>query len=375
MFDIQGASTTVHVTAKTLDESSMAQIYAMASHPAFEGEHCVVMPDAHAGAGAVIGWTSTVLNGRIIPNVVGVDIGCGVLAVHVNKNPQKLSFPHIDKEIHRLIPAGFAHQEHPQETILDIHGIEETCALIGETPERVSHQAGTLGGGNHFIEIGRDSVEGSWITAHTGSRNFGLKVAQYFQKIAQSQHPHSVAAWLEGEEAEHYLTAMRVAQEFAVRNRALIMETLLDIVGGTPISTVESVHNYIDFAMAAPIIRKGAISAQAGQRVLIPMNMRDGMVVGTGTGNPEWNMSAPHGAGRKMSRSHAKRSLDIHHFEQVMKGIWSSCICKATLDESPMAYKDAMEIMEQIGGQCIMPDYQIVKPVYSFKARGEESPH
>jgi len=371
MFDIQGKYTTVHVTAKTLDESSMAQIYAMASHPAFEGSHCVVMPDAHAGAGAVIGWTSTLTNGRIIPNVVGVDIGCGVSSIKINKTAHKMSFKRIDKEIRERIPAGFAHQEHVQDVVFTIPGIAEACALIGETPEKVSRQIGTLGGGNHFIEINEDADEWSWVTVHSGSRNFGLRIAQHFQKIAKGQHPHGDAAWLEGEDAENYLRAMRVAQEFAVRNRSMMLATLLDIIGGDKLAAVDSVHNYIDFSGDVPIIRKGAISAQAGQALLIPLNMRDGTIVGVGTGNAEWNYSAPHGAGRKMSRSHAKSSLDVHYFEKVMKGVWSSCIGKDTLDESPMAYKDSEDIVEQIEGQCITSDYQIVKPVYNFKAGGE----
>jgi len=371
MFDIEGTYTTVHVTALTVEESAMAQIYAMASHPAFEGSHCVVMPDCHSGAGSVIGWTSTVTNGRIIPNVVGVDIGCGVISVLVNKLASKLKFDHIDKEIRRLIPAGFAHQSLVQDAVYNISGINEVCELIGETADKVSRQIGTLGGGNHFIEIGKDTQGWSWLTVHSGSRNFGLRIAQHFQKIAKSLHPHGDAAWLEGEEAENYLKAMRVAQEFAVQNRAMMIATLRDIVGGDKICEVESVHNYIDFSGKVPIIRKGAISAQEGQTVLIPLNMRDGTIIGVGTGNPDWNYSAPHGAGRKMSRSHAKKSLDVHHFEKVMKGVWSSCVGKDTLDESPMAYKSSEDIMVQIQGQCIQPTFQVVKPVYNFKAGGD----
>jgi tRNA-splicing ligase RtcB (3'-phosphate/5'-hydroxy nucleic acid ligase) len=191
--------------------------------------------------------------------------------------------------------------------------------------------------------------------------------------VAKEQHSHGDSSWVEGEDAKRYIDSMKVAQKFAEVNRNLMVAALLDIVSGVDdeISRVHSVHNYIDFSMDPPMIRKGAISAQAGQDLIIPLNMRDGIIVGRGLGNPEWNFSAPHGAGRKMSRSHAKASLDLSHFEKVMKGVWSSCISKDTLDESPMAYKDSQEILDLIIGQCVDTDYAVLKPVYNFKAGGE----
>lgn len=383
VFEIRGGVTKIRVMAASLEEAAMSQVYAMASHPAFEGSSCVIMPDAHSGMGAVIGWTST-LHDRVIPNVVGVDIGCGVLTIQTKRPVRKLNFEKIDRAIRESIPSGFGHREgFPSQwwaaagyTDSDhntlVGEVRSVCSEIEESVDKVLRQVGTLGGGNHFIEIDEGPEGEAWLTVHSGSRNFGLRVAQFYQRMAKLSHPRADTSWLEGPEAIQYFESMKVAQKFADINRNIMSSILLDIVSDEEHDRVHSVHNFIDFtASPFPIIRKGAISARAGERVVIPLNMREGIILGTGTGNPDWNASAPHGAGRKMSRSHAKAALNVQYFQKVMRGVWSSCVSKDTLDESPMAYKDPKEILDIIVGQCIDSEYRVLKPVYNFKAGGE----
>lgn len=362
------ASCTVMIDA--VEPAALQQIYSFLNCPAFEGAKIRIMPDVHAGAGAVIGFTST-LGERIVPNVVGVDIGCGVLSVLIGERTE-IDFAALDEFIRREIPSGFSvHEKAPK-----VHKhemlwgrVEEIAARTGQDAGRIVRSLGTLGGGNHFIELGLDAnTECYWLTIHTGSRNFGLKVAEHHQKIAKTLHPHGDLSWLEGVEKQQYLYDMQVCQEYAAQNRRRIAhriyEGFFERLWLGPIHAVESVHNYIDFEDR--IIRKGAISAHAGQSVVIPWNMRDGLILGRGKGNPEWNYSAPHGAGRVMGRGAAKRNLSVDEYQKSMSGIWSSCVGEGTIDESPMVYKPAEEILAAIGDTVSVE--HVIKPVYSFKA-------
>jgi RNA-splicing ligase RtcB len=330
---------------------------------------CFVTGNCHAGAGAVIGFTST-LGSKVIPNVIGVDIGCGISSYNMGKID--LNFEEVDKIIKDNIPSGFSVREKPlQKYLLDkfdhknlLEKVEEICTRTNQDYNRVERSLGTLGGGNHFIEIGEDQNGDKWLTVHTGSRNFGLKVALFHQNIAKKSNPNGDLSYLEGAEADAYYHDMKVAQEYAEANRVVIATDILRNLRARHTEMVESVHNYINFNQG--IVRKGAISAAAGERVVIPWNMRDGLVLGVGKGNEDWNSSAPHGAGRVMGRVVAKKTLDIEDFKKSMEGIWTSCVSQETLDESPMVYKNHEEIETHLH-ETVEVTHR-VKPLYNFKA-------
>jgi RNA-splicing ligase RtcB len=377
MLEFKGQYTSCVVFNDEVEEEAIKQIYRFLSHPAFEGLKIRIMSDVHAGAGAVIGFTST-LGSKVIPNVIGVDIGCGMFSVCLGK--KEIDLPALDKFIHENIPSGFSKRDTVANNKLmkmcnvteyDLKSIEDAAVRTEQDVDNVMRSLGTLGGGNHFIELGVDELEHKWLTIHSGSRNFGLKIAKYHQAIAKTMNPNGDLSYLEGHEVTNaYFRDMEAAQEFAGYNRWLMaMAITWDHLKITPWSTesVECVHNYIDFDYG--IVRKGAISAQPGERVIIPWNMRDGLIIGVGKGNEDWNCSAPHGAGRIMGRSAAKKSLQLEDFQESMKGIYSSCINAGTIDESPMAYKDAATIEGYLE-----PTVEIthrVKPIYNFKASEE----
>lgn len=375
----KGALATAQVYAHEIEACAITQIYAFLASPVFADAKIRIMPDCHAGSGAVIGFTCPV-GDKIIPNVIGVDIGCGV-ATTLTK---VASFEDFDKKVRARVPSGFAHRQAPHLEIdrlflehietrhgADLKQFKEDLARIGnkigQTEFDLLNQIGTLGGGNHFIELDKeDGSDRLYLTVHTGSRNFGLRVAEYHQKKAQDivagGNRRNELAWLEGDNAQEYLYDMRVAQKFARLNRLVI---LWELAGPLCFDIIESVHNFID---DTGMIRKGAVSAKAGEKVIIPWNMRDGLIIGTGLGNEDWNCSAPHGAGRKMSRGEAKRTLSVDDFQTEMDaaGVWSSCVGKNTLDEAPGAYKDSSEVRDIIGETV---DIEItMKPVYNFKA-------
>lgn len=372
---------TLHLTGKyascevmidSVEPTALTQIYGFLNCPAFEGAKIRIMPDVHAGAGAVIGFTST-LTDKVIPNVVGVDIGCGVLSVLIGELTE-IDFEALDEFIRREIPSGFNVHEKAPKIPIRYAGfwdrVEELANRTGQNESRVAKSVGTLGGGNHFIELGLDAHTGCyWLTVHTGSRNFGLQVAGHHQKIAKALHPYGDLSWLEGAESARYLYDMQVCQEYAAYNRRWIARKIKEGFFGSDnlgpsFGEVESVHNYIDFEDR--IIRKGAISAHEGQQVVIPWNMRDGLIIGRGKGNPEWNSSAPHGAGRIMGRGAAKKTLSVDEYRFSMAGIWSSCVGQGTIDEAPAVYKPAEEILAAIGDTVEVE--HVVKPVYNFKA-------
>lgn len=361
----------------SLDEETVKQIYAFLNHPAFANSKIRIMPDTHAGKGSVIGFTMT-MNEYVIPNVVGVDIGCGMLMHKLDT--KEIDFAKLDEFIKKNIPSGFSiHNQKGKEKNKKQtgecfrEGIELLSIKIGQTVDPIA-SLGTLGGGNHFIEIDRHE-DNYYLIIHTGSRNFGLSVCAYHQKKAKGLmnkmfigDAYKEREFLPMEEGgKEYLIDMRAAQEYAILNRRLILECILhDFFHQDTIDKRECIHNYIG---SDNIIRKGAISAYEGEKVIIPLNMRDGVIVGTGKGNADWNFSAPHGAGRILSRKKAKSELTVEGFKESMEGIYTSCVNKDTLDESPMAYKDSDMIIEAIK-DTVDIDF-IMAPVYNFKAGGE----
>jgi len=374
-----GKYASCEVMIDDIDQSAVQQIYGFLNCEVFAGSQIRIMPDVHAGIGSVIGFTAT-LGEKIIPNVVGVDIGCGIASYCLGRG-MPLDFDALDKHVRKSVPSGFSvHVARPKFLGLADDLLSQAARVAHETEQdeaRVLRSLGTLGGGNHFIELGKDENRDAWLTIHTGSRNFGLKVAEYHQrKASRMPGKGDVLAYLEGEEAALYYEHMKVAQEYARMNRVLIARALISFFmpeawdawektwEERELDVVESIHNYIDFEDR--IIRKGAISAHEGQRVVIPWNMRDGLIIGRGKGNANWNWSAPHGAGRVMSRGAARKKLDVADFAKTMEGIWTSCVGKATLDEAPMVYKDPNTIEQAIGDTV---DVELtVKPLYNFKA-------
>ncbi len=362
-----------------IDEETLKQVKRFLNNPVFEGTNIAIMADAHAGKGSCIGFTMD-MNKYIIPNIIGVDIGCGVLAVELGNID--IDFEKLDKFIRGGIPSGFdkRKEKHPRlkefEEVVD--KIKKTCSNLRINSKEYIKAIGTLGGGNHFIEI--DDNEGClWLMIHTGSRKFGLDVASFYQKRARKNIAENIKKYFGGLLADdfkeleflhiedggnEYLKDMKTAQEFAVLNRELIAGDILAFLKVKPGKRIESVHNYVNFS--DKIIRKGAISAHKGEEVVIPLNMRDGVISGVGKGAEVWNYSAPHGAGRVYSRKKAKSLLSLEKFKKEMEGIWTTSVSHRTLDESPMAYKDKDVIMNAI--REVVDIKAVMRPVYNFKA-------
>lgn len=344
-----------------VESSAMSTIYGILNHPVSQNKKVRIMPDVHDGVDIVIGFTMP-LGDMVNPNHIGVDIGCGVLTAELPKLNYTLQ--EIDERIRGAIPMGFSHRDKAK-IIFDLpEGIEDTCYKLGLDYGGVVKQIGTLGGGNHYIEIG-ESKGRYFISIHTGSRNFGLQVCKYHAK--QAQNHQKGYSYLKGVEMVEYFKDMKIAQQFARINRQTILHDILETLGmkiDVKKDSFDTIHNYIDFGRG--IIRKGAISAEKGEKIAIPMNMRDGVLICIGKGNEDWNFSAPHGAGRILSRGAAKKSIKIDDFAATMEGIYSSSVSESTLDESPFAYKDMNTIIECIGDSVDVID--IVKPVLNIKA-------
>ena len=367
MFEIQGKYACAKAFTDVLEPSAEGQIRAMCDQPFAEGSKIRIMPDVHAGAGCTIGTTMTI-GDYIVPNVVGVDIGCGMDIVKLKE--KRINLPELDSFIHKNIPHGRDVRDRPHRG----HGrldLEELRCYSKLDRRRMKEALGTLGGGNHFIEIDRDDEDNLYLVIHTGSRNPGLQVAQYYQKKAyrslggrtQTDIPYELA-YLSGEMRDDYLHDMDFMQRFAALNRRIIREEILDHMKLHEADYFTTVHNYIDIDMM--ILRKGAVSAKKGERLLIPLNMRDGALICTGLGNEEWNQSAPHGAGRLYSRKDTEAHFTLSDFKKEMEGIFTTSVDKDTLDECPMAYKDAESIINAIG-DTVKIDKQI-KPIYNFKS-------
>lgn len=372
MLVIKGKYGVAKVMIDDIDVETRSQIQTFVNHPVFEKTNIVIMPDCHAGSGAVIGFTAP-LNEYVIPNVVGVDIGCGIEAF--NLGSVKIDYEKLDHKVRSLIPLGFSKRSTPRYAVNTLNkllhaNIEDVCFDTNQKLSDVISSVGTLGGGNHFIEIDENGDE-KWLVIHSGSRNFGLRVATFHQDAAKSLmkkmfigDAYKDLEYLpRGLGGNEYLADMMVAQKYAELNRKCISEDILSYLCIEPIDHISSVHNYIsDDGM----IRKGAISAESGQRLIIPLNMRDGSIIGTGKGSNKWNCSAPHGAGRLMSRSQAKKTLTLDEFKMTMEGVFSTSISYDTLDESPMSYKRKEVILEAIE-ETVEVDF-IMKPVWNLKA-------
>ncbi len=401
MIELKGKYNEAKIFTDLVDEASVSQILLLLNQEFASGSKIRMMPDVHAGAGCTIGTTMTITD-KIVPNLVGVDIGCGMEAIKIKERhiePQKL-----DKLIYEKIPSGF-HVREKTHRYFDKINLEELCCKKQAHLQRAEKSLGTLGGGNHFIEANKDGDGNIYIVVHSGSRHLGLEVANYYQEAGyqelngtakkdidaliadlkaqgrERQIEKSIQAlkntkrtdiprqlaYVSGSLLEQYLHDMKIVQRYAQLNRQAMMD---EIIKGMKFHVAEqftTIHNYID--TEAMILRKGAVSAKKGERLLIPINMRDGSLICVGKGNDDWNQSAPHGAGRLMSRSAAKESFTVCEFKKQMDGIYTTSVNKDTLDECPMAYKGMDDILSNIGDTATVE--RIIKPIYNFKAKGE----
>ncbi|MBQ7990751.1 MAG: RtcB family protein [Oscillospiraceae bacterium] len=406
MFTIEGRINTAVCYAKVVEDAAIEQIRRMCDYALTDGSAIRIMPDVHFGKGCTIGTTMTVTD-KVCPNIVGVDIGCGMYTVEINE--RDIDLEAVDKAAHR-IPSGMNVWEGRIEHF-DLTALR--CFRSLKDSKRIERSLGTLGGGNHFIEIDRASDGRYYLIIHSGSRNLGKQAAEYYQGLAVDLHkgrekyfrmrddiiriykeegrrseiqealreldrsftatellvPEDLC-WLYGDYLSDYLADIEIIQRFARRNRELIAENLLEGAGLTSAGSFHTIHNYID--TDEMILRKGAIAAHKGERVLIPINMRDGAIIATGRGNPDWNYSAPHGAGRVMSRTSAKNSISLDEYIESMQGIYSTSVSEHTIDEAPMAYKSLDDIIDVIYDTVDVED--IIKPVYNFKAGDDDVP-
>lgn len=366
MITIENAYNTAVVFAEEIDSGAEGLIRALCGSPLSAGCSIRIMPDVHAGRGCAVGTTMT-LTDKAAPGLVGVDIGCGMSVYKIRS--KKTELQKLDKLVHNCIPAGRsvrlkAHR-FAENTDLDSlqcgHHVQKDKALCS---------IGTLGGGNHFIELDKGADGSYWLIIHSGSRRLGAEVAGFYQKEAFADAPEGIPyefAYAKGALLRDYLHDMRITQDFAELNRRAMASELVKAMKWDVEDYFSCVHNYID--VERMLLRKGAVSAQRGERVLVPLNMRDGCLLCVGKGNPDWNYSAPHGAGRLLSRTEAKQSFTVSQYKKEMAGIYSTSVSRETLDESPMAYKPAASILSQIE-----PTLEITErllPVYNFKA-GEE---
>lgn len=398
MLEIKGNMNTAICYAKVIETEAIEQIQRMCDYEFTKGSKVRIMPDVHAGKGCTIGTTMTV-HDKVVPNIVGVDIGCGMYTIDLGY--EDVDFEKLDEAAH-FVPSGMNVWDGRIEKF-DLTNLR--CYRYLKDTKRLERSLGTLGGGNHFIEVDQAQDGGKYLVIHTGSRNLGKQVADYYQGLAielgkgkeeyfakrdalieeykaagrrkEIQNALKQLTWTEkqaetpddlcflyGKYLEDYLHDVDICQKFAVRNREKIAEILLERMNVEAGESFHTIHNYID--INEMILRKGAIAAHDGEKVLIPINMRDGSVLAVGKGNPEWNYSAPHGAGRIMSRNAAKERLNLDEYRKVMEGIYTTSVNEATLDEAPMAYKSLDDIIEVIRDSVTIID--VMKPIYNFKA-------
>lgn len=394
MIELKGKHNTAKVFTDNIEQAAISQILNLLNQEFVCGSQIRIMPDTHAGAGCTIGTTMT-LKDKAVPNLVGVDIGCGMETVLLKDSHVELQ--KLDTIIHKYIPAGFDVRDNPHSYMNEIDLTQMRCAGHVNL-NRAELSMGTLGGGNHFIELDRDDNGRFYLVVHSGSRNLGKQVAEYYQKAAakdlekrRNDSSRLIAelkaqgreteietelrklkfmkldknlAFVEGQMFDDYIHDMKITQQYAMLNRKAIVKEIVKQMKFKVEDSFTTIHNFIE--TDSMILRKGAISAKAGEQVLIPMNMRDGSLICIGKGNPDWNQSAPHGAGRLMSRSAAKESITLSQFKESMEGIYSSTITKSTIDESPFAYKPMDEIIANIADTVEI--VKIIKPVYNFKA-------
>ena len=367
MIEISGKYAKAKIFTDSIEPSAEGQIRVLCDRSFAEGSSIRVMPDVHAGKGSTIGTTMTI-GDHVVPAMVGVDIGCGMETVKLKE--KRLNLPELDSFIRKNIPSGREVRERPHRGHGRIDVGELRCVGKLDT-RRAEKSLGTLGGGNHFIEVGKDDDGTLYLVIHSGSRNIGLQVANYYQDIAykaaggreQKEVPYELAT-VYGKDLDHYLHDMSLMQRFAEINRQIMTEVILDGMKLKEDSCFTTVHNYID--LDARILRKGAVSAKQGETLLIPINMRDGSLICTGLGNADWNFSAPHGAGRLMSRTEAEKTFTLSAFKKEMDGIFTTSVSRETLDECPMAYKPMDDIVKHIG-ETVTID-KTIRPIYNFKA-------
>lgn len=414
MIELKGRYNSCKVFTDNVDNATIGQLVGLLNQESVEGNQIRIMPDCHSGKGSVIGTTMKINNRKVIPNIVGCDIGCGMLAVKLKE--KRIDLPRLDSVIRKYIPSGGEVNQDDKmfKTTLDVGDLRCFGKPGAKIREILAYQSvGTLGGGNHFIEVDKDKDDNLWLIIHTGSRHLGLEVCDYYQEEAYRRIKDRVnggtkkakldelinklkadgrykeiskevekfnknykeinpsipfeLAYCEDSLFDDYIHDMKLVQEHASCNRAEIARVILKEMKLHEVERFETVHNYIDTENM--ILRKGSVSAKAGERLLIPINMRDGSLICIGKGNPDWNYSAPHGAGRVLSRSVAKEQISMREFKESMKGIYTTSVNKSTIDESPMAYKPMDELIKNIGDTVEVID--IIKPIYNFKAGDE----
>ena len=352
----------------TMDDYALAQLKALCDNQVFDGCTIHIMPDVHPGKVGTIGFTST-LGKQVLPNVIGIDIGCGMSLAKVKGKTKE--FQKLDVVIRDHVPSGYSIRKTIHSMAQELDLTKLLCYKhIFEEKARLS--LGTLGGGNHFIELDVDDEKNTYLVVHSGSRHLGKEVTEYYLSMGQRQLkskgieiPYETT-YLEGELLDAYLHDLAIVQEFASLNREIILAEITKHMKWKILDSYSCIHNYVDFRLDTPILRKGAISAQKDEPVIIPINMRDGILLGKGLGNADWNYSAPHGAGRIMKREDVKANYTVSNFKSAMKGIYSSCINKETLDEAPFAYRDLNSIQDAIQETVAME--KVIKPIYNFKA-------
>lgn len=368
MKTVNGIYTSANIFTDIIEDYALAQIQMLCNNEAFKDCTIRIMPDVHPGKVGTIGFTSTV-GKRVLPNVVGIDVGCGVTLAKLKQ--KKTEFGKFDKVIREKVPCGFNVRKKPHRFIQEFDFLQLHCAEHVNI-EKAALSLGTLGGGNHFLELDQDEDGNLYAAVHSGSRRPGKEVTEYYLAEGQKELkkrgisvPYEMTC-LEGVLMEKYMQDIQIVQDFAELNRCAILDEMAKGMKSKIQEQISSVHNYMDDAGDHMILRKGAISAREGEPVIIPINMRDGILLGVGKGNADWNYSAPHGAGRKMKREDVKARFTVSQFKTEMKGIYSSCIGKGTLDEAPFAYRNLTEIEGQIGETVEIR--KRLKPVYNFKA-------
>ena len=409
MLELKGKYNIAKVFTDNIDQTTMSQIIEVCNQDYVKDSKIRIMPDCHAGMGCVIGTTLTIKD-KVVPNLVGVDIGCGMYTTKLGK--VDINYKKLDDYIRQNIPHGFKINDHPQTDYKDAINNLVCFRDIPKSAKEFNRALGTLGGGNHFIEVNIDKEENKYLVIHSGSRNLGHQVASYYQRKAFDYHngenehfqkerkelietykeqgkrkeiqqalaklkekfkqdckiPKELC-YLEGQLMQDYLHDMKIVQQYSNINREvmakrIIIEGLGMCLEYHGLESFQTIHNYIN--TKTMILRKGAISAEKGEKVLIPINMRDGSIIAIGKGNPDWNYSAPHGAGRLMSRTVAKENLNLEDFQETMKEVWSTSVRGSTLDEAPMAYKSIDDIVNNVEDTIEIID--VIKPLYNFKS-------
>ena len=368
---IKGKYSEAKVFADDMEDYARAQLQMMCDNPVSEGSRIRVMPDVHPGTVGTIGLTMTV-GKKVIPNLLGIDIGCGMTCAAVKE--KRVEMQKLDKVIRECIPAGFRTRK-KEHHMAEGFGLERLYCYKHIHKEKAALSLGTLGGGNHFIEVDKDEDGRLYVIVHSGSRHLGKEVTDYYVdegaallKKRGMEVPYPMT-WLEGELMEDYIHDVGVAQEYAHLNRDIILAEILKGMKLKEAERFSSAHNYMETLAGGRVLRKGAISAAKGEKVIIPVNMRDGVILGIGKGNTDWNESAPHGSGRCMRRDAVKSRYTVSAFKNEMKGIYCSCIGADTLDEAPFAYRAMEKLLGNI--EDTVEVTRRLKPIYNFKAGGK----